>query len=114
MVSTNLIFISIIVLGIIYLYINSRQYLVREGFAQIGDKIGNCVKEIYSGTMRDAYVGWCDPKCKKDAGYFNSNSGKYYGKKAWHCWDGKRPRYVSDDAKYCQAARKECGKLWNR
>jgi hypothetical protein len=32
MASVDVIFVAIVVLGIIYMYINSRQYLVREGF----------------------------------------------------------------------------------
>ncbi len=109
MVSTNLIFISIIVLGIIYLYINSRQYLVREGYKHIGDKIGNCVKGVYSGGQ-GRYTGWCDPKCLIDAGNWNESAGKKLaGKKAFHCWSGLR--YENDKAKYCPAAFKQCKKI---
>ena len=32
MASVDVIFVAIVILGIIYMYINSRQYLVREGF----------------------------------------------------------------------------------
>jgi hypothetical protein len=32
MASINVIIVGIVILGIIYMYINSRQYLVREGF----------------------------------------------------------------------------------
>ncbi len=54
MASVDVIFVAIVILGIIYMYINSRQYLVREGFECItinGEQCNlNCVQEYRQGN----------------------------------------------------------------
>ncbi len=49
MASVNVILGLIIVLGIIYMYINSRQYLVREGFYSASNRtaVANMKNGIY-------------------------------------------------------------------
>ena len=58
MASVDVIFVAIIILGIIYMYINSRQYLVREGFSTYSKK--DWKKQGCVTTHNRKY---CNPNC---------------------------------------------------